>query len=240
MLLIKSLLLSFAASIHCSSIYAGARIFNIGCANPIHQELDTVQALKPNLKNHLQFGYIYSMNSPDLDVSADIPIKHPAQNNWIPSKVAAVLSGISYSESSSKLILTSRISKNNANKLDLASLDSVNIEFGTFGYDKSKKEWHSSLKTGNLGGIQGKVTKSKIVHQQDGGNSHHELVMEMVPLKNDDQVQYLSYAHDGVSSDLRMKWDSLARNQCSKVTKNNSFSNRRDHFNEIIESAVLL
>lgn len=56
MLLIKSLLLSFAASIHCSSIYAGARIFNIGCANPIHQELDTVQALKPNLKNHLQFG----------------------------------------------------------------------------------------------------------------------------------------------------------------------------------------
>ncbi|KAL0140913.1 hypothetical protein V8B55DRAFT_1564306 [Mucor lusitanicus] len=227
MLLIKSLLLSFAASIHCSSIYAGARIFNIGCANPIHQELDTVQALKPNLKNHLQFGYIYSMNSPDLDVSADIPIKHPAQNNWIPSKVAAILSGISYSESGSKLILTSRISKSNASKLDLALLDSVNIEFSTFGYDKSKKEWHSSLKTGNLGGIQGKVTKSKIVHQQDGRDSHYELVMEM----------YLSYAHDGVSSDLRMKWNSLAKNQCSKIA---SASDRRDHFNEIIESAVLL
>lgn len=56
MLLIRSLLLSFVASIHCSSIYAGARIYNIGCANPIHQELDTVQALKPNLKKHLQFG----------------------------------------------------------------------------------------------------------------------------------------------------------------------------------------
>lgn len=183
-------------------------------------------------------GYIYSMNSPDLDVSADIPIKHPAQNNWIPSKVAAILSGISYSESGSKLILTSRISKSNASKLDLALLDSVNIEFSTFGYDKSKKEWHSSLKTGNLGGIQGKVTKSKIVHQQDGRDSHYELVMEMVPLKNDDQqVQYLSYAHDGVSSDLRMKWNSLAKNQCSKIA---SASDRRDHFNEIIESAVLL
>ncbi|OAC98034.1 hypothetical protein MUCCIDRAFT_168173 [Mucor lusitanicus CBS 277.49] len=178
------------------------------------------------------------MNSPDLDVSADIPIKHPAQNNWIPSKVAAILSGISYSESGSKLILTSRISKSNASKLDLALLDSVNIEFSTFGYDKSKKEWHSSLKTGNLGGIQGKVTKSKIVHQQDGRDSHYELVMEMVPLKNDDQqVQYLSYAHDGVSSDLRMKWNSLAKNQCSKIA---SASDRRDHFNEIIESAVLL
>lgn len=180
------------------------------------------------------------MNGPELDVSADIPIKHPAQNNWIPSKAAAILSGISYSESSSKLILTSRISKTNAIKLDMASLGSMNIKFGTFGYDKSKKKWHSSLKTGNLGGIQGNVTKSKIVHQQDGKDSHYELVMEMVPLKNNDQVQYLSYAHDGVSSGLRMKWDGLARNQCNKVAKKNTGSSRRDHFNEIIESAVLL
>ncbi|KAK4510763.1 uncharacterized protein ATC70_005196 [Mucor velutinosus] len=239
MFLIKSLLLSFVASIHCSSIYSSVRIFNFECANPIHQELDIVQALRPNLKTHLQFGYIYSMNSPELDMSADISIEHLAQNNWIPSKVPAILSGISYSESSPKLILTSRISKSNANKLDLASLDSVNIEFGTFGYDKSKKKWHSSLKTGSLGGIQGKVTKSKIVYQQDGRDSHYELVMEMVPLKNDDQVQYLSYAHDGLSSDLRMKWGGFARNQCSKVVKT-SASSRRDYFNEIIESAVLL
>lgn len=185
-------------------------------------------------------GYIYSMNGPGLDVSTDIPIKHLAQNNWIPSKVAAILSGVSYSESSSKLILTSRISKRNAHKLNLALLDSVNIKFGTFGYDESKKEWYSSLKNGNLGGIQGKVTKSKIVHQQDGKDSHFELVMEMVPLKNDDQLQYLSYVHNAASSDLRMQWDGLARNQCSKVGKKYSVSNSRDHFNEIIESAVLL
>ncbi|KAL9548403.1 hypothetical protein PS6_006620 [Mucor atramentarius] len=233
-------LLSFTASIYCSPVYASARIFSIGCASPIHQKLDTVQALMPNLKDHLQFGYIYSMNGPGLDVSTDIPIKHLAQNNWIPSKVAAILSGVSYSESSSKLILTSRISKRNAHKLNLALLDSVNIKFGTFGYDESKKEWYSSLKNGNLGGIQGKVTKSKIVHQQDGKDSHFELVMEMVPLKNDDQLQYLSYVHNAASSDLRMQWDGLARNQCSKVGKKYSVSNSRDHFNEIIESAVLL
>lgn len=174
-------------------------------------------------------------------MSSDIPIKHLEHNIWgIPSKATAILSSIAYDKLNSKLILTSRISNSNANNLNLAPLDSVNIKFGTFVYDKSTKEWHNSLKNGNLGGINGKVTKSNIVHQRNGIDSHYELILEMIPLKSVDKVQFLKYFIGSATTEMQIKWDGLARNGCKKVGSKNIVSNRRDHFNEIFENAVLL
>ncbi|CEP17363.1 hypothetical protein [Parasitella parasitica] len=217
---------------------SAAGIFNIGCTKPIHQDLDAMQGLKPNLKNHLQFGYIYNVDSPQVDLDTDIPIKHLEQYTWLPSKVVAILSGVSYSEIDSKLVLTSRISKLNANRIKLASLDSANIKFGTFAYDGTKKKWYTSLKNGNLGGISGKVAKSNIIHQQNGKDSHYELVLELTPLKKitEKKVQFFKYAT--TTSDSQILWDGLASG-CHSYKKK-GISNKRDHFNEIIESAVLL
>lgn len=176
-----------------------------------------------------------------MDISSDTPIKHLEHNILgIPSKAAAILSGITYNELESKLVLTSRISKSNADNLNLALLDSLNIKFGTFVYDKSTKEWYNNLKNGNLGGINGKVTKSNIVHQRNGIDSHYELVLEMIPLKSMDKAQFLKYSIDSSSNEMQSKWDRIARNGCRKMGSENIVFNRRDHFNEVFESAVLL
>jgi hypothetical protein len=176
-----------------------------------------------------------------LDISSDTPIEHLEHNIWgIPSKAAAILSGITYNELESKLVLTSRISKSNADNLNLALLDSLNIKFGTFVYDKSTKEWYNNLKNGNLGGINGKVTKSNIVHQRNGIDSHYELVLEMIPLKSMDKVQFLKYSIDSSSNEMQSKWNGIARNGCRKMGSKNIVFNRRDRFNEVFESAVLL
>ncbi|KAI8638457.1 hypothetical protein BD408DRAFT_422972 [Parasitella parasitica] len=239
MLLTKSLLLSFITSICCSPINTSAGILNAGCTKPIHQHLDSMQGLKPNLKQHLQFGYIYDVDSPQVDLNTDMPINPLEQHSWIPSKAVAILSGISYSELDSKLILTSRISEPNASKLKLASLESANIKFGTFAYDRTEKKWCSSLKNEKLGGTFGKVAKSSVIYKQNGQDSHFELELELIPLKNADKIQFLNYAIDGISH-LQIKWNGLTRNKCRKNGDRNSVLSKGDHFNEIIESAVLL
>lgn len=117
----------------------------------------------------------------------------------------------------------------------------MQIKFGVFTFDKSKRAWYRSFTGGEAGGISGTVTKIRVVHQTEGNAFYPELIVELAPKARDESASYehLEYAASSSSKSKQINWSASG---CGHVgNKDIPFvASKRDQFNEVIESAVLL
>ncbi|KAI9486403.1 MAG: hypothetical protein EXX96DRAFT_614237 [Benjaminiella poitrasii] len=193
-------------------------------------------------------------NSPTFKLARDIHIRHQASSSiikqhemttWKPLSVAVVLSKVQYIGSSSRLILSGHISKSNADRISdvsMANLDTMTIQFDTFTYDESNSKWYSKFKSGNSNGISGRVAKIEVVQQRYGKDTYQELSIELLPLPKVSETppEHFDYSATSILPTAEIKWNGLEAYECQKSynEKINS-AKRKEHFYEVIESAVL-
>jgi hypothetical protein len=154
-----------------------------------------------------------------------------------------VLTSISYKERDNQFTARGRISQSNAKKLKDRSMTGteMQVKFGVFTFDKSKHAWYRSFTGGGPGGITGIVTNMRVVQQVEGNIFYPELIVELAPKARDEYAgyEYLEYAASGPSTSKQINWSASGCRQAGN--KDVTFvASKRDRFNEIIESAVLL
>lgn len=152
-----------------------------------------------------------------------------------------MLSSISYKEQDNQFILKGRISEVNSDKIKGKSLvgTQIQLRFDVFTFDKSKSVWYRSFTAGSgePGGITGTVTDIRVIHQA----GYPELIIELTPKVRDENAgyEYLEYAVSSSSASKQISWSASA---CKTAgNKSTTFvASKRDQFNEVVESAVLL
>lgn len=230
MIILIPLAFYFIASVSCLPFFTS--FFNKECASLIQHELDLSQGLHPDKTNPANFGYIYRLTTPSLNMGPDMSL---VRTEGLPSQAAVILSSFTLDESNAKLTVRGRISKLNADRLLRVTRkekdeEEMNIQFNLFGLDRASQRFHSMLGS-HIGEMNGIVNTMNVIEQKNGQDEYQELVLELRPSKD----EYLEYSDSPASSVKQLVWSSQQKKSpCSSTTQ------KRDRFHEIIDSAVLL
>ncbi|GAA5802973.1 hypothetical protein EDC94DRAFT_582598 [Helicostylum pulchrum] len=226
--MLSIILFFLVASVSC---FPFSNIFRTGCLEPIEQQLNIAQGLKPDLLNTTaNFGYVYRLDTPTLRLGPDITVLDMSET--YPSQAAVILSSMSYNEFDTRLVLRGQMSKLNwyrLNRLEKLEGTLMTIRFDTFAHN-TKDTWYTKLGSSH-GGITGRVSNFDIQQEQD-------VMIELIPESNTFGDEYLEFKTAASSSSVkRIDWTASGKNGCRT---NRQVNNKGDQFDQVFDSAVLL
>lgn len=175
------------------------------------------------------------MDTASLKLGPDMDVTFATENTksiYLPSQAAIVLSRLSLDNG--KFILQGRVSKLSANRIQRTK--NMEGSLVTFKLETFAPQWHKSLNS--KGFITGQLNHIKVVHQKDKQDDLQELIMEISPapvVNQEEDASVLEYIASTGSQPKQINWS--VKGGCEKRKRLNS---KRDQFQEIIESAVLL
>ncbi|KAG2235120.1 hypothetical protein BDF21DRAFT_456886 [Thamnidium elegans] len=225
--MLSIILFYLVASVSC---FPFSNVFHMGCLEPIEQELNIAQGLKPDLLNTAtNFGYVYRLDTPTLRLGPDITVLDISET--YPPQAAVILSSMSYNEFDTRLVLRGQMSKLNwyrINRLESLEGTLMTIRFDTFSYNK-KDTWYARLGSSH-GGITGRISNFDIQQEQD-------IMIELVPEPNTFHDEYLEFKTVPNGNVKRIDWTASGKHGCRT---NRQVNNKVDQFDQVFDSAVLL
>lgn len=250
MVFILLFMITLVHSILCFPFVTSRNTKNCSISNEfmhIDQDLDLEQGRNPDLTKRSDFGkfiscylsiyssflslsllkgYIYTLNSSTISLSADIDLGSKLVTQEILSSSAvAILSHISYSETNSTLLLQGWISP--MNRFRIQQLDNiVHLELRTYSYDEKNHQWFSKFFSDTR--ITGRIQRTNTDQTQQ--DSSQQLVLELTPY--DAPNEHLQIVSSASGDGQWIDWNSSC---------NFSPQKRSDQsIQEIIDSAILL
>ncbi|CAO3676535.1 hypothetical protein CU097_013772 [Rhizopus azygosporus] len=192
----------------------------------IDQDLDLEQGSNPDLTKRSDFGYIYTLNSSTISLSADIDLGSKLVTQEILSSSAvAILSHISYSETNSTLLLQGWISP--MNRFKIQQLDNVvRLELRTYSYDEKNHQWFSKFFSDTR--ITGRIQRTNTDQTQQ--DSSQQLVLELTPY--DAPNEHLQIVSSASGEGQWIDWNSSCNFSPQKRSEQS--------IQEIMDSAILL